>query len=406
MGAGPPSVETTLRDVRCGIRLAALAVAVVVVVAGCGSGSATPEEPPAVEPALQEEPTTVPEEAAAAEPVEGLETIEGDDLDQAGQETATPPEPESRLSHREYVAAADAICAEANAELDGLAEPESLDELAELFRQAIEIQENEIDQLRALQPPDEDNDKANRAYDLLEQIVGIVKGAQESVVAGDVAALNALDQQIDPLQSEADQIARELDLQVCGDAEQLSEAGDGGTELASPMPVAELTAAGCTPFEGVPPAGWDHFTEIPDDYEFGTFPRTAGVHDPQLLIWNLYVRPVDQMMIGHNLEHGGIYVQYGDGVPAETVELIAEWWAQDPNGIIVAPLPELDPEIIALGAWYAPIESSDVERVYTSSTGELAYCNEFDEEAFTAFKDAFRGNGPEPFPVELLRPGT
>ena len=139
MGAGPPGVETTLRDVRCGIRLAALAVAVVVVVAGCGSGSATPEEPPAVEPALQEEPATVPEEAAAAEPVEGLETIEGDDLDQAGQETATPPEPESRLSHREYVAAADAICAEANAELDGLAEPESLDELAELFRQAIEI---------------------------------------------------------------------------------------------------------------------------------------------------------------------------------------------------------------------------------------------------------------------------
>ena len=152
-------------------------------------------------------------------------------------------------------------------------------------------------------------------------------------MAGDVAALNALDQQIDPLQSEADQISRELDLQVCGDAEQLSEAGDGGTELASPMPVAELTAAGCTPFEGVPPAGWDHFTEVPDDYEFGTFPRTAGVHDPQLLIWNLYVRPVDQMMIGHNLEHGGIYVQYRDGVPAETVEQIAEWWAQDPNGI-------------------------------------------------------------------------
>ena len=175
---------------------------------------------------------------------------------------------------------------------------------------------------------------------------------------------------------------------------------------ASSMPAAELTAAGCTPLEAVPAAGWDHFEEIPEGYEFGTFPRTADIHHPALLIWNLYTRPVDQMMIGHNLEHGGIYVQYAADVPQETVAQIADWWDADPNGIIVAPLPELPSQTIALGAWYAPVQSSDQGRVYEASSGQLAYCVRFDERAFTAFKDAFRGKGPEPIPVEYNSPGT
>jgi hypothetical protein len=77
----------------------------------------------------------------------------------------------------------------------------------------------------------------------------------------------------------------------------------------------------------------------------------------------------------------------------------------DPNGIIVAPLPELDGDVIALGAWYAPGVSSDSELVYSTSTGELAYCTAFDEVAFTAFRDAFRGMGPERLPIESLTPG-
>lgn len=168
----------------------------------------------------------------------------------------------------------------------------------------------------------------------------------------------------------------------------------GGGSGSNPMPVAELQAAGCTPFAPVPAAAEEHFEEVPEGYEFGTFPRTADVHHPVLVIWNLYTDPVDQMMIGHNLEHGGIYVQYAADVPQETVAQIADWWVADPNAIIVAPLPELPSQTIALGAWYAP------------DLGQLAYCTQFDERAFTAFKDAFRGEGPERFPVELLTPGT
>ncbi len=187
----------------------------------------------------------------------------------------------------------------------------------------------------------------------------------------------------------------------------------GSSGGSDPMPVAELTAAGCTPFAGVTPAAWDH---VPDgqegDYEFGTFPRTADIHDPTLVIWNRYTDPVSQMMLGHNLEHGGIYVQYGDGASAETIQMIADWWATDPNGIVVAPFPELDPDVIALGAWWTPDQSDASEHgdgadsVYLASLGQLAYCNQFDETAFSAFRDAFRGRGPEAFPVNALQPGT
>ena len=36
----------------------------------------------------------------------------------------------------------------------------------------------------------------------------------------------------------------------------------------------------------------------------------------------------------------------------------------------------------------------------------VASCPKFDEKAFTAFRDEFRGKGPERFPVSILTPGT
>jgi hypothetical protein len=38
--------------------------------------------------------------------------------------------------------------------------------------------------------------------------------------------------------------------------------------------------------------------------------------------------------------------------------------------------------------------------------GRLAVCSTFDEKAFKTFRDAFRGKGPERFPVDALTPGT
>jgi hypothetical protein len=64
------------------------------------------------------------------------------------------------------------------------------------------------------------------------------------------------------------------------------------------------------------------------------------------------------------------------------------------------PEPELG-KAIALGAWTAD-SSGDGE----FGTGHLAKCSTVDTDAFNQFVDAYRGNGPEGTPLDLLRPGS
>jgi hypothetical protein len=140
-----------------------------------------------------------------------------------------------------------------------------------------------------------------------------------------------------------------------------------------------------------PPLGRSHVQQVAEDFEYNSFPPTSGPHAPVPAIWNIYDRPVDQLALVHNLEHGGIVVQYGDGVPDETVQEIAAWYQDDPNGLVVAPLPGLGNRI-ALTAWT-----------------HLAMCSDFDEDAFDGFLSDYRGPGgdaPEKIPLEALQPGS
>ncbi len=131
-----------------------------------------------------------------------------------------------------------------------------------------------------------------------------------------------------------------------------------------------------------------HFMKVPKDFEYNSFPPTSGPHHPEPAVWDAYDRPVPQLHLIHNLEHGGIVVQYGDGVSQATVNKILGWYREDPNGMIVAPLAKLENKI-ALTAWT-----------------HLATCSRFDEEAFSSFRDLYRFKGPERFPEELLTPGS
>ena len=123
-------------------------------------------------------------------------------------------------------------------------------------------------------------------------------------------------------------------------------------------------------------------------FKYNSTPPTSGPHDNATAVWSTYTEPVGQGHLIHNLEHGGIIVQYGDDVPANVVTQIDEWYRDDPNGIVVAPLPKLGDKI-ALTAWT-----------------HLRTCERFDEDAFSQFRDAYRAKGPEPFELEQLQPGS
>ena len=147
-----------------------------------------------------------------------------------------------------------------------------------------------------------------------------------------------------------------------------------------------LAAAGCTDQE-FPSQGRQH-VEVPQEgFAYNSFPPTSGPHHPQYAIWNVYDRPVQQLRLIHNLEHGAIVVQYGDAVSQETVDEIVGWYRQDPTATVVAPLPALDDKV-ALTAWT-----------------KLAVCPGFEQQAFDSFRDANIFQGPEKFPASSLQPG-
>jgi hypothetical protein len=164
---------------------------------------------------------------------------------------------------------------------------------------------------------------------------------------------------------------------------------------------AAFAEAGCT-IETFPSQGREHVEELDEGFEYNSFPPTTGPHHPVTVPWGSYDEPVEQVRLIHNLEHGGVIVQYGENVSQGEVDAILEWYRADPNGKVVAPLPDMD-DRIALGAWTAPETPEGTE---DSGEGVVATCPGFDRRAFDAFKDRYGFRGPERFPRELMAPGT
>jgi hypothetical protein len=166
----------------------------------------------------------------------------------------------------------------------------------------------------------------------------------------------------------------------------LTRAG-GSSTAAVDEAAAALRAAGCT-FRTYPSEGRSHTNDLEAKIAYKTFPPTSGTHYVSPAVWNRYSEPLSLVQEVHNLEHGGVIVQYGSKVPQTTVGRLASFYDSSPNAMLLAPLPRLGNKV-ALTAWT-----------------RLATCTGFDENAYEAFRDAFRGKGPERYPVSSLTPGT
>ena len=149
----------------------------------------------------------------------------------------------------------------------------------------------------------------------------------------------------------------------------------------------QLAAVGCISRNYLS-EGRSHVTTLTAKVKYKTFPPTSGKHYYLPAVWNRYSEPLVLVQEVHNLEHGGIIIQYGDKVPQATVDKLVAFYDSSPNAMLLAPLPKLGTKI-ALTAWQ-----------------RLATCSRFEEKAYAAFRDAFRGKGPEPYPVTSLVPGS
>ena len=175
-----------------------------------------------------------------------------------------------------------------------------------------------------------------------------------------------------------------------------AQRGDSAVDVA-----AALRAAGCTlqVVEADDPR--PHEKTLDAKVEHNTFPPTNGRHYEFWAPWALYRTPVNQLQLVHNLEHGGIVVQHGRVTEADILG-IGSFYYDDPNAIVVAPLPQLEGQI-SLQAWTAPPPGE--RRRGDFGEGRLALCPRFDAAAAEAFRDAYRYRGLEPFPPGALQPG-
>jgi hypothetical protein len=173
----------------------------------------------------------------------------------------------------------------------------------------------------------------------------------------------------------------------------------GGGSIDEGRVRAAAGAAGCT-YVSKPAVKPRSHTIQPDGSSplWNTVPPTSGPHYAVPAVWGAYSEPLQKARVVHNLEHGGVFIQYGKDVPDSTVQELRSFYDDHTRGTLLAPLPALGKQI-AVGAWTAPEDAPD------NGTAHLMKCEKFDQNAFSAFFDEFQFKGPERFPADTLLPG-
>jgi hypothetical protein len=136
---------------------------------------------------------------------------------------------------------------------------------------------------------------------------------------------------------------------------------------------------------------------------YWTYPPANGPHYGVPVVWNFYDQAVPIVSVVHNEEHGGMVIWWGPRVPSSTVDELREFYRSDPVSIVGTPAAKLGNKI-AVTAW-----TGDPKHYFKNGdygTGHVAICPRFDEKAFKAFRDAYRGKGPEGVPMDVNQPGT
>jgi hypothetical protein len=171
----------------------------------------------------------------------------------------------------------------------------------------------------------------------------------------------------------------------------------GGGKDASPASVPETVRAAGGTYKTAKANSRQHVTSLDAKIKYNTDPPTTGSHYYSPAQWGFYTTPANPVQVVHNEEHGGVILWWGDKVPQSTIDQLKEFYDESPNAMFGTPYAPLGNKI-AITAWTSPAGGLGEGHVATFTT--------FNEKAFKAFRDAFRGKGPERFPVDILTPGS
>jgi Protein of unknown function (DUF3105) len=109
-------------------------------------------------------------------------------------------------------------------------------------------------------------------------------------------------------------------------------------------------AAANLPGAVVADQGNRHIQTEADPHEaYNTDPPTSGAHLPYVAPWGIHTRPIPRELQVHNLEDGGVLVQYSCDCP-DLVDKLKAIVGPYSNHVILAPYPGMKSRI-ALTAW-------------------------------------------------------
>ena len=106
---------------------------------------------------------------------------------------------------------------------------------------------------------------------------------------------------------------------------------------------------------------------------YNSTPPTSGPHLGQIARWGVHTEPIPNELQVHNLEDGGVMVQYDCEDCDELVNQLAGVVRRHDELVILAPYPDMDSRI-ALTAW-----------------GRIDKFEEFDEARIATFIDTYAG---------------
>ncbi|RIK39982.1 MAG: hypothetical protein DCC58_14525 [Chloroflexi bacterium] len=146
-------------------------------------------------------------------------------------------------------------------------------------------------------------------------------------------------------------------------------------------PIEQITSGVATasdPGQFIPPQSANHVGQGTRVTNYRSNPPTSGDHYPSTARWGISDVPLQDEFMVHNLEHGGIIIQYDcpEGCP-EVVQQLTEIVSPYPVKLILAPRENMD-HMIAVTAW-----------------SRLLTLDEVNVEQIQAFIDAYIDRGPE-----------
>jgi hypothetical protein len=182
--------------------------------------------------------------------------------------------------------------------------------------------------------------------------------------------------------------------------------GGGSQDMAK-----AFTSAGCT-FKTVDaqvPKGQPlHVSSLTIDLtkSWNTRPPSNGQHYGKWAVWDFYTEPVNPRMVVHNEEHGGVVYWWGTGVPQSTVDALRALYDEQPVSVVGTPFAGFDSKV-AITAWTG--DPARYGRNGYWGEGHIGVCTTWNDKvrgAFEAFRDAYRGKGPEGVPTSQNQPGS